>query len=251
MQDLFKTLPIAVALLAGLAACGDKSAPAPATNTPPSLADANQPAVIAEKAKEQMRAALPQGDPQTPSASYVQLQSGNQLMFTYLALANLPVNYSEVAQSYSPEYARSSDEFQKNDLLKALKPKIDNAVAQASQQRYLKLSIDNALQKYDFEKKGFPIAASVWDKGNYRYFGDNGKYRLSFHNGADYRYLSVPDEDKARVIESLRSKYEPLELVVYSYAQDADISNNATQAQILKMELVDRKGNVLTTQGGR
>jgi len=121
-------------------------------------------------------------------------------------------------------------------------------VAQAAQQRYVKLEIADSIDKYDFEKKGFPLASSVWEKGSYRYFGDNSNYKIGFNNGADFRYLGVPEEDKARVIEGLRSKYADMRTVVYGYVQEADVSKKLVLAQILKIELLDKQGNVLATQ---
>lgn len=242
-------LPVAGLLaLALLAGCGDKSKAPDAAAPTPNLADAARPDVAAKQVAEQAKAALPKGDPTTPAANYVEVDSGNQLMFAYLGVANMPIDYNEVATSYSRDYAGASDEFKKNDLLKALKVKIDAGVAQAAQRRYVKLDIASPVQKYDFEKKGFPLDSSVWEKGAYRYFGDNSNYKIGFNNGAGFRYLNVPDEDKARVIEAMRSKYEAMHLVVYAYVQDADVSQKVVQAQILKIELADKQGNVLATQ---
>jgi predicted small lipoprotein YifL len=239
---------LALALLASLAACGDKAAAPAGADNKPNLADAAKPSVMAEQAKETARAALPKGDPRTPVSSYTDIDSGNQLMFAYLGIAGMPIDYNEVANSYSRDYASTADEFKKSDLLKALKVKIDAGVAQAAQQRYVKLEIPGSVEKYDFEKKGFQIDSSIWEKGSYRYFSDNSSYKIGYNNGAAFRYLSVPEEDKARVIEGLRSKYESMRLVVYGYVQDADVSKKVVQAQILKLELVDKKGNVLATQ---
>lgn len=242
-------LVLALALLAGLAGCKDK-APADTAATP-NLADAAQPAAMAEQVKEQTRASLPKGDPNTPASNYLDLDSGNQIMFAYLSNAGMPIDYNEVAGNYSRDYMMASDEFKKNDLLKALKPKIDAGVAQAAQQRYVKLEIADSIDKYDFEKKGFPLASSVWEKGSYRYFGDNSNYKIGFNNGADFRYLGVPEEDKARVIEGLRSKYADMRTVVYGYVQEADVSKKLVLAQILKIELLDKQGNVLASQALR
>ena len=236
-------------LLAGRGGCKDR---APADTPPaPNLADAATPAVVAEKVKQQAQAALPKGDPTTPASSYVDIDSGNQIMFAYLSSAGMPIDYNEVAGSYSRDYMMASDEFKKNDLLKALKAKIDAGVAQAAQQRYVRLEISDSVEKYDFEKKGFPIASSVWEKGSYRYFNDNSNYKIGFNNGADFRYLGVPDEDKARLIEGMRSKYEDMRTVVYGYVQDADVSKKLVLAQILKIELLDKKGNILASQAAQ
>ncbi|WP_332875676.1 hypothetical protein [Massilia sp. S19_KUP03_FR1] len=236
---------LALALLAG---CGDKSKAPDAAAATPNLNDAASPELAASKVKEQAKAALPKGDPATPASRYLDVDSGNQLMFAYLGVAGMPIDYNEVATSYSRDFAGASDEFKKNDLLKALKVKIDAGVAQAAQQRYVKLDIASPVEKYDFEKKGFPLDSSVWEKGAYRYFGDNSSYKIGFNNGAGFRYLNVPDEDKARVIEAMRSKYEAMHLVVYAYVQDADVSKKVVQAQILKIELADKQGNVLAAQ---
>ena len=242
---------LALALLSGVAGCRDKAA-APAAdgaaNGAPNLADAAKPAVVAEQVKEQARASLPKGDPNTPASAYVDIDSGNRIMFAYLAIAGMPIDYNDVASSYSRDYNGTSDEFKKNDLLKALKVKIDASVAQAAQQRYVKLEIGDPVGKYDFEKKGFPLDSSVWEKGSYRYFGDNGNYKIGFSNGADFRYLNVPEEDKARTIEGLRSKYQAMRLTIYGFVQEADVSKKVVLAQILKIELADTKGNVLATQ---
>lgn len=242
---------LALALFAGLAGCKDKAPADPIAPATPNLADAAQPAAMAEQAKEAARANLPKGDPNTPASSYVDIDSGNQIMFAYLSIAGMPIDYNEVAGNYSRDYLTMSDEFKKNDLLKALKVKIDAGVAQAAQQRYVKLEISDSVGKYDFEKKAFPLDSSIWEKGSYRYFGDNSNYKIGFNNGASFRYLNVPEEDKARVIEGLRSKYESMRTVVYGFVQDADVSKKVVQAQILRIELLDKNGNVLATQAGQ
>jgi len=239
---------LALALLAGLAGCKDKAPADAGAAAAPNLADAARPAAMEEKAKEAARAQLPKGDPATPAGNYLDVDSGNQIMFAYLSIAGMPIDYNEVAGSYSRDYMATSDEFKKSDLLKALKVKIDAGVAQAAQQRYVKLEVADSVGKYEFDKKGFPLDSSVWEKGAYRYFNDNSGYKIGFNNGAQFRYLNVPDEDKARLIEGLRSKYATMRTVVYGYVQDADVSKKVVQAQILKIELTDKNGNILATQ---
>lgn len=236
----------AAALLAGLSACGEKSGTN--TNSTPNLANATAPSTVAAIKDEVVRSALPKANKATPSEEYIELSSGNQVMFTYLALAAMPIDYKEIASSYSQDYARASDEFRKNDLLTALQPKIDAEVANAGKRRYVKITIDNPIAKYDFEKKGFPLDSSVWEPSSYRFFSDNGTYKVSFSNGSAFRYLTGVSEDSARTIEGLRSKYEPLHLVIYSYAQEADMSNKSIKSEIVKIALLDRKGNVLASQ---
>lgn len=241
-----------VVTLTCISGCSDKSgspaATASASASAPTLADATAPKAVAAIKEEVTRAALPKADKATPNEQYIELNSGNQIMFQYLSLAAMPIDYKETANAYSPDFARASDEFRKNDLLNALKPKIDAEVAQAGKQRYVKMILDRPIEKYDFERKGFPLDGSIWEPGSYRFFGDNSSYKLGFTNGDAFRYLNVPSEDSARTIEGMRSKYEPLRFVVYAYAQQADITNKVVKAQIVKVALLDRKGNVLASQ---
>lgn len=245
MRNILTSL-IVGAVVVGLSGCGDKAA----TNTEPkpSLADATSPKAVEAIKKEIVQSALPKGEKSTPVESYVEYNSGHQLMFSYLALSKLPIDYKEIATSYSRDYATTQDEFKKNDLLTALKPRIDGEVAKATAQRYIKITIGNPIQKYDFEKKGFPLDGSVWESGSYRYFNDNNAYKLGFTNGDAFRYLKVADESDARNIETLRSKYESMNLVIYVFAQDADITNKSVKAEIVKVVLVDKKGTTLASQ---
>ncbi|AVF38507.1 DUF4852 domain-containing protein [Pandoraea apista] len=249
--NLLLTTAIAASAL-GLSACGDKSPSgkpaAEAGPAAPNLADATSPRAVAQAQQQAAQSALPKGDPATPASNYVEYNSGNQLMFAYLALSDMPIDYDQIANRMSRDYAAANDEFRKRDLLAALKPKIDQAVAQAKAQRYFRITVSNPVQKYDFEKKSFPLDSSLWESGSYRYFYDNGEYRLSFSDGDRFRYLSVNNEEAARNIEAMRARGNPPTLVVYGYTQASDMSNKAVKAQIVKVALVDRQGNVLAEQ---
>ncbi|WP_343583030.1 DUF4852 domain-containing protein [Herbaspirillum sp.] len=247
MRHILYSLAVA-ASIAGLAGCNDKAAPAANAPAAPTLADATS-AKAAEAAKQAVIAnAREKADKSTPLENYQALESGNQLMYSYLALAGMPVDYRDIARNVSADYARSSDEFQKNDLLKALQPKIDASVAAARANRYFKIVLSDPVQKYDFDKQGFPLNSSVWENGAYRYFNDNSAYHLSFTNGEAFRYLSNVPEDAARNIEHLRGTYNALELVVYCFAQEADTASRQVKAEIVKVAVRDKKGNVLAQQ---
>lgn len=58
----------------------------------------------------------------------------------------------------------------------------------------------------------------------------------------------MQEEAKARLIEEKRSKYEQLDLVVYVYAQDADLNNNYVKTQVMHIALLDSQGNELFAQ---
>lgn len=248
MRQFLYPLLIATTIV-GLSACKEQ-APAAATPvaTAPTLADATSPKAVEAARQTVLDNAREKADKSVPLESYQTLQSGNQLMYSYLALAGLPIDYSDIARNVSSDYARSSDEFHKNDLLKALQPKIDAAVSQAKSARYFKLEMNDPVQKYDFDSKGFPLNSSVWESGSYRYFNDNSNYRLSFTNGASFHFLSNVPEDAARNIEHLRSVYNALNLVVYCFVQDADTASHQVRAEIVKVMITDKKGNVLAQQ---
>lgn len=241
-MQITKTIAIA-AMLAALGACAEKNSGGAEAEA--SLADLESPAAM-EKLSEQAAAdAMPKADKSTPLGNYVELTSGHQLMFSYLKLAALPIDYNEVASLYSEDYGRASDEFVKNDLLKALRPKIDAAIATAANRRYVRLVIDDPIEKYDFTMGGFPIESGVWGADSTHYFYDNRNYQLNFTNGEAFRYLKVAPEQNAREIEALRSKRQKLRLAIYAYTQAADLSNKVVKAEITKVSLLDSNGNVL------
>jgi len=228
-----------IALIAGLVGCSKKD---DANNTidksgTPNLADA-----ISQKGKEQAAiSALPEGNASTPLSQYKELTSDNDIMFAYYALSSLPVDYDKILMSYSEDYRRASDEFKKQDILKALKPKVDQEIATAKTARYLKMTWNYfQLGKYDFNDKGF----SVNTGSNLGY--DN--YRLVFTNGDKYKMFKVEDEAKARLIEDKRSKGESFDLVVYVYAQDTDLNEKYIKTQVMKVSLQDKHGTELFSQ---
>jgi hypothetical protein len=234
------------ALVFGLTACNQQAATNTAT---PNLADATSAKTVEATQARLVQASLPKADKSTPQENYTTLDSGNQLMFSYLALAGMPLAYADIASLYSQDYARASDEFRKNDLLNALKPRIDAEVQKAGSQRYFKISIRNPIGKYDFEKKGFPLDSTIWEAGSHQYFSDNPQYNLGFSNGETARYLSGMPEDVARKIEEMRSAHTPMNLIVYCFTQTADTSSKTVKAEIIKVVLTDKNGNVLVTQG--
>lgn len=244
IQSMFLVL-LAVVVSAG---CGDKASEKKVAESKPTLTDVTS-GENAKKIKEAVvQAARPKADKNTPMENYLELGSGNQLMFAYLALMNAPIDHKEIAEKYSKDYSRASDEFKKNDLLIALKPRIDEEIAKSKSARYVKISMNRAIEKFDFEKKGFPLTDMVWDPRSYQYFNDNSEYKLSFSNGESYRYLKTASEEDARKIEGMRSAGTPMNLMVYCFMQDADPSNKSIKAEIVKVSLVDKKGDVLASQ---
>jgi hypothetical protein len=221
------------------AAPGDKS------QAPPSLADLGNKKAVTQAVNSRLQ----KGDPATPLANYRKIDSGNQVMFLYLGLLNLPVDYEKVVESYSNEYRRTNDSFKKKDILTALQPKIDQEISQAKSARYILLeSKDNSLlERYDFNKKSFAVKQFA-DNDRYTYYNDNNQYTLSNTNATQFATLSVPDEAKARAIEGFLSKYTALRTEIYVYAQDADPSNSRVKLEILKFRVFSPTGELLAEQ---
>ena len=216
----------------------DKAADAPAGLQAAMSPDGQKAAAIA---------ALPKADANVPLTQYVELNSGNQVMFMYYAMSTLPVDYEQIASVYSQDYRATSDAFKKSDILKAVKPVIDTEIAKAKANRYFMVANDARLSSYDFTGKGFSINADL-SAGSQYYFNDNSSYKYSFTNGDSMKMLKVSDENIARQIESMRDKYPSMSLRIYAFAQDIDLSTHNIKAQIVKMQLVDSHGNVLLTQ---
>lgn len=211
-----------------------------------SLNDATSQRQVQMSVQAQQTAAAQKGDKSVPLSSYQQSTSGNGLMFAYLALTPPPVDYEKVAESLSKDYRGQNDEFKKRDMLNSLKPGIDQEIAKAKANKYYYIDIDSnpVIGKYDFETKSFPVTA-FRDAGSYRYFYDNSDYKLQFSNSQKFKNLVVENEEQARRLESLRSKYNGLNLQVYYFANDTILGERLLNAEIMKIQIVDSKGNVL------
>lgn len=200
-----------------------------------------------ERMQKKQSASVAKGDPSVSLEQYTSMSSGNQLMFSYLAVAGLPIDYDKVAGVLSQKYRYENDEFKKRDMLTALKPQIDTEVSRAKEQRYYRMEIGDqtGLGKYDFSTQSFEISCVPTD-GGYRYFMDGAQeYHLSFSNGQSYRQIKIVDENLAREIESLRSKYNTLSIEAYFFVNDSKIGQTEAIAQIMKLRISDRRGKVL------
>lgn len=219
-----------------LGGCGKEAPPADAgTKADAAAPAAPDPATLAASAHAKAEAAaLPRADAATPAAQYREIDSGNQLMFAYLALSGMPPDYPAIAQRLSREYAGTGDAFRKQELLNALKPQIDAKVKAAASERYFKYRLNGSgmLQAYDLDKGAFP--SKLGEAGTYYYLFDNGEYQLAFTNGEAFAQLKVPAE-AARAIEAARSSYRNFDVVVYGFAQDADIASKRVRAQIVRV----------------
>ena len=235
-------LPLALALTLGACSKKDENPAAAPAAQAPGLAELKNPATVAKVAES----TLPKGDPATPLNAYRKIDSGHQVMFLYYALSNMPVPYEDIAQVYSPDYSRTSDSFKRNDIVQALKPRVDQEITSAKSGRYVMLEQqDNSLlQRYNFEKKSFGVN-EYSGNDRYTYFNDNSQYTLATTNGSQFASFPVSDETKARKIEGYLSKYTQLRLQTYAYVQDADPSQRRIKLQVMKVRLLDPSGEVL------
>lgn len=246
MNSKSPSVIIGALVLLALGACSkqDKNAAAPSPEEPaavPASAENNSAKVPAPAI-----VALPKGDPSTQLSSYRKIDSGNQVMFLYYALSNMPVAYDSIAEAYSTEYRSTTDSFKRKDIVTALTPRIDQELGNAKSGRYLMLEERNSalLENYNFAKKTFAIK-QMGSNDRYTYFNDNARYTLINTNAPDFSSLSVADEAKARAIESLVSQNAPLRMEVYAFAQDADPSNQRVKLQVMKVRILSASNELL------
>lgn len=241
------TLLLMVAVALALSAC-KKDDDANVTNN--AAAPSGLLGQAADKAKaEGAAAALPQPDANKPLSNYDEVDAGNQVMFLYVAASKLPPDYTKLAEAYSKEYRNTNDAFRRNDLLQAIKPQLDQKIAQAKADPYGWMQVDEAnLGTYDFQRKGFPVGE--FDDGRYRYFNDNYSYKIGWSNYRQLAFLPVTDEALARQIEATRSNYgNRPRLKVYFFAQSADLDNERVEALVTHVQLTDHSGRVLAEYG--
>lgn len=243
MKYLLTLTSLAAAL--ALTACG-KSEPEAAKPeaAKPSLSDASQ-SKVQEKAKETLAAKAPRGEQAKALTEYAELDSGKQLMFLNLALSGMPVDYAAIASNISNNYNRESDNFKKNDLLKALTPGIDQEIEAAKSRRYVYMDVsDTPLETFDFNQSAFPM--KLLSSGSYRYFNDVYGYKAQFDHIEPFALLKVSDENQAREIEQLRTKYQ-LHARMYMFAMDVPVGSNNVRFEPMAIEIRDKKGRVLAT----
>lgn len=246
-----KTATILALLLGAgtiLIACTKNEADRPSPVVPPPSAGAADAAAQAPGAAENV--ALPKPDLLRPLSAYAELDSGKQIMFLYLAASRLPPDYDKVASAYSSEYRETRDSFRKQDLLAALRPRLDAEIARARQSPYAWMLVDDAgqLGAYDFQRRGFPVQEFAEQRS--RYFADNTDYRLAWINRDALAFAAVADEQIARRIEQMRNDYgnQP-RLKVYFFAQSADMDQRQVNAYVTRVQIVDREGRVLAEYG--
>ncbi len=185
------------------------------------------------------------GDKNFPLENYQRLNDGKQVVFAYYAVSQDPIDYEKIAAAISRPYQYESDEFKKRDLLNALKPQIDAEIGKAKQNKYYTIDVNRSLDKYDFESKSFRVMG-LPQSDSYQYFQDaTSNYTFTYANAEKFQKIVVSDEGMARQIESLRSKYSALKIVAYVFVNDTEIGRTNIKAEILKIQVLDSRGNLL------
>ena len=171
-------------------------------------------------------------------------------MFLYVAASKLPPDFEKLAASYSSEYRETNDSFRKNDLMQAIKPQLEEKIAQAKAAPYGWMDVDDSdnLGAYDFARKGFPVGE--FEDSKYRYFNDNYSHKIGWANYSQVAFVPVADEATARQIEAMRSKYgNTPRLKVYFFAQSAHLDNERVNALVTHVQITDKSGRVLAEYG--
>lgn len=245
-KSIISTMVMVSAAMA-ISACSKDDGGNKDNNPAPSLSDARNLEKVKKAVEEKKVADAPKADKSIPLESYAKLD-GMNLMFTYIAIANDPVDYENVASVISQDFRRESDSFKKRDILNVLKPKIDASIeaAKGKNSRYFYTEYTADLGKYDFDAKFFPLN-NLLNKGDgyYQYFNDASDWHWVELNTKKFEKIPVTDEAMARKIEGLRSHYDRMKIVAYMFASDVKLGNKTVNMEITHLKLMDNKGNVL------
>jgi hypothetical protein len=247
-NKLFSVLVIVSLSLGGCSKSGDAGNATGTANAVDLLKQTggSQQATAALKKELAKPSALPIADKSTSDDAYIKLDSGAQLAFLYYAVSGMPIDYERMAKVASNDYRYSSDEFKKKELLDIIKPKIDERVAYFKEHRYVRLNTNYEFQHIDMASKKFPIKGVPSD-GEKIYFNDDSSFKLGVTNGDQFNKYTPTDDNQAREIESLVSKYEGRgNAEIYLFAQDVDMASNNVKFQVVKVRLKNSRGdNVL------
>lgn len=244
MKDLSVLLFCSMVSLPGCSKPEEAAAPKAASSAP--AVDGAAAPVAAPKEPIPEKAAaptVPLADRSTPLSAYEKLDSGRKLLFAYLAVGTLPVDYEKVAGVIAPGLSYA-DEFKKRDLIQSLRPGIDAEIEQAKGIRYYYMEMSGVLDRYDFDSKSFRFMVFAGGSPSI-YFPGTAEYRIVFTNVEQYRRFTVTDEATARQIEKLRAESSYLTSKVYFFVSGEQLGTKVVNAEVVRIELLDRKGNVL------
>lgn len=187
---------------------------------------------------------LPQADKSIPFTQYVEISDGAQVDLMYYAYSGMPVPWEKLAEQKSSEYLYEKDGFRRNDMLKALQPRLAEDIEGFKAKRYFSMLSTGGLGHYDFASKAFPLTGIQQDQA-YSFGGGGWIHPV---NAGEFQRLKVEDEAKAKELEALVSKSMANGgLKIYFFAQDAEeVSGRKTiQAQITRIEILSPARDIL------
>lgn len=238
------------------------------------------------KAKLPAVTQLAEPGPAPDFSAYKPVVMGTQLVFMHNALKNEPIDANAITQTYTygitrydigdaelsaklGSFVQTSDQFQKNDIVKEIEPLLQKHVDEYKQVRYVKIQmpLTSDMHKYDFEKKGFSYTPAAfndvftgtdsqaneavregksYDRG-YIGFADNRTYVMTFINGSKFNFVKVEDEAVARELEALIQKPgNKLSITVYGYVDSIQVGEKEkndgkmlTNIKIQRMDVAD------------
>lgn len=265
-----KTILALTAMAILVTACGKDDAPKPAAAA----------STAAPAAKEVKKFNDPKGDPAVALQSYKEIRTDEDLLALTARAGGVPSDVSKIVGGYVDSYTQA-DAFKKKDL----EAKFSADVAELAKKTekdgaYFWIDLTELqglgtafVGSYNFEKKGFLIdslyhpssgspEAKKLGMRSYRLHDEGviipfrGGLHIVLNNWSNFQFLSVTDEAAARLLEAEREKTNPMKayrdrespslfLRIYAYAGAASADKPGVRAQIMKVAVVDKKGNIV------
>lgn len=246
--------------------CGEKSAAPPAAPTsvvpPPVQATAPTAAAVSPPVVAPAPPAVSPPPPQiaspavpdanTPAAAYKLIDSNLNLLYIYYAFSGMPIDYEAIATESSQEYRSTSDGFKRQEIMAALKPKIDTQLQEVKTGRYFTVKTnDRALGHYNFDSKSFPVRGIT--ESQYLTYSDIANHasqvKASLSNSAIFMNYKEENIDKAKALEARVAQGKaagPSKL--YLFVRDTEsASGKLINFEILRIEIQDRDGKVFAS----
>jgi len=204
----------------------------------------------AEAADAAAKAALPQGDPNTPLSDYRLFNDSDKIIYLYYGI-HKPVDYDSIALKLNGNM-RIADTFKWKDKLDQLKPSIDKEIADWSKNRYIKLNMVLMADQYSIPNKSFKInSLNYIATGSFLQSWTN--YGIDFSNSDKFDSLNIADETLAREIDSLMTKNQGgVKAVGYAFIQGTESnrsnSNMNVKMKIMKIDVIDNAGKVIYSE---
>lgn len=138
-----------------------------------------------------------------------------------------------------------------------MKLRIDKMIKKVkNNDRYLIHTItgnaSNILGHYDLTDKTFPFLGNGFpeftEHKSYIELGNTAEINFSNYREFDLNHFSVKDHELAKKIESLISDKKEISIAIYFFAEEGvalGSCRNVIMAKILKVVLLDNKGNVI------